>query len=118
MGLDIWIMKGRNYNEDKLNHIYHATYNATESFGEQCTAFRILTNFAYDGRDYPAKVTPEEYSRLIPQFEIKKAELEKEGKIQRGKDIDSNAITLYDCVADCLGGLKRAQKLGKSIKLS
>jgi len=115
MGLDIFVMNGRDYHKDKKNEIYHATYTATCSFREQSPTFNELVTLVDEYEE--DEFTLEKYSNLIPKFKKEKDKLEEEGNTIRGKDIGSNAITIYDCIEGCYRGLQRAKRLGKKIRI-
>jgi len=114
MGVDIDIVGA----DDKLTpderEVYHATYGTTGEFSRESPAFDELSNFLGDDT---VIITPGQFVPLIPKFEQEKLALEQQGKTTRGKDIGRNAITLYDCVAGCYEGLKKAQELGASLRI-
>ncbi|MBI2146116.1 hypothetical protein HYU22_02135 [Candidatus Woesearchaeota archaeon] len=116
VGYEVWIMQGKKYYDNPKNGIYRAVASTTEKFAALSPALReFLSPFMKSTGEEPYSMKPLEYVPFIARFGEEKETLEQQGRIERGKDIGVNIITLYDAVEKMYRGLSRAQKLNAKV---
>jgi adenylylsulfate kinase-like enzyme len=117
MGIEVYVLNGRNYFEDRRNLVYHVTYAVHNAIVEKVPLVGEFVSMC----DKPNKIiSPARFTPFIKRFEEARQRLEAENLRNEEVHISAphqNLGTYYDKVSQIIAGLSRAKELSKPISI-